>query len=157
MIGCLDEASLLALAIGDDTGGARAHVRACTACAARLAALEADLDVLRRTLGEEPMPATVARRRRRQWLPLAAAVGASAVLTLLWIAPRHGASRPVQVAQLHGLAQDVSAALFASESAGLTEPAADSADFEAALNGGWRCGGLERYGVDCRDALDDYE
>lgn len=156
MIGCLDEASLLALATGDDAGRARAHVRACTACAARLAALEADLDVLRRTLGEEPMPATVARRRR-QWLPLAAAVGAAAVLALLWIAPRHGASRPARVAQLHGLAQDVSTALFASASAGLTEPAGDSADFQAALNGGWRCGGLERYGVDCRDALDDYE
>jgi hypothetical protein len=152
---CVSEETLFALATGDGSAAERAHVRDCPRCAARAAALGDDLRLLRQALLEEPLPVTArAPRRHGSWLPIAGALAAAALLALAWAAPWRAppAARPVQVAQVSSLARDVSAALFEPSHAATVAQVSDSAYIEAALNGGWPCGGLGLYGVDCRGA-----
>jgi len=151
MTGCVNEEVLVAVATGEGTVDQRAHVRECGRCAARCAALADDLGLLRDALLAGP-PVTVARARRAGWLPVGTAMAAAALLALVWAAPWRAPYVPPPV-QVSGLAGDVSAALFAQvQPAAFVQPASDSTDLQAALNGGWPCGGLGRYGIDCQSA-----
>ena len=154
MTACLNEESLVALATGEGGAAERAHLRECGRCAARGAALAGDLATVREVLLFGPLPARV-RAAHLQWLPVGGALAATALLALLWAAPwrqPHPPAPPVRVAQVSGLERDVSTALFAqTHSAAIVQPA-DTAYLEAALNGGWPCGGLGRYGIECQGA-----
>jgi hypothetical protein len=144
----------VAVATGEGTADERAHVRECARCAARCAGLTDDLGLLRQALLVEPPP-TVARATRAGWLPVGAAMAAAALLALVWAAPWRPphAPQPVRVVQVAGLARDVSAALFAPvRPVAVVQPATDSTYLQAAINGGWPCGGLGRYGIDCQSA-----
>lgn len=146
---CVSEETLVAIATGDATAAERAHARECPRCAARALALADDLRLLRRALVEEALPAAT-RMPRRHWLPVAGALAATAMLALVWTAPWHATrSRPVYVAQLSSLARDVSFALFDPSQRVAASQLSDSADLQAALGGGWPCGGPGLYGVDC--------
>jgi hypothetical protein len=158
---CVSEEALVALATGEGTRAERAHVRECKRCTARASALSDDLTLLRQALLEAPLPGAV-HAPRRHWTPIAGALLATAMLALVWAAPWRSApspSRPLRVGQTASLARDVSVALFDPARTVTVAPGPDSAYLEAALNGGWSCGGLGMYGVDCRgaDALALYE
>jgi len=159
MNACVSEPMLVALASGDGTAAARMHVRGCARCAARAAALAEDLRILRQALAEEPLPAR-ARPARRRWIPWSLTAAAAALLAVVWAAPwRDAPGRPLsRVPPVSDLARDASAALFASSRTLEVAQLTDGAYLQAALNGGWPCGGLGLYGIDCRSetlALDD--
>lgn len=160
MNSCMSEESLVALATGEGTAAERAHVRECPRCAARYGALDDDLRLLRQALLEEPLPAAARAPRVRWRMPVGVALAATALLALVWAAPWRSAptALPAGAFQVSGLARDVSAALFAPSQA-VTVQLSDSAYFEAAIDGGWPCGGLGLYGFDCQgaDALALYE
>jgi hypothetical protein len=152
MNSCVSEEALVAVATGEGTRAERAHLRECPRCAARAEALGDDLRLLREALFEAPLPGAV-RVPRRHWMPIAGALAATAMLALAWAAPWRGAppSGP-GVGQMASLTLDVSVALFDPSRTASVAPGPDSAYLEAALNGGWSCGGLGMYGVDCRGA-----
>lgn len=155
---CVSEEALVAVVTGDGTLAERAHLRDCPHCAARAGALGDDLRLLRQALLEAPLPGA-ARVPRRHWIPVAGALAATAVLALVWAAPWHAAPAPSGVGQMASLALDASVALFDPWRTVAVAPGPDSAYLEAALNGGWSCGGLGMYGVDCHgaDALTLYD
>jgi len=150
---CVSDETLVAIATGEGGAAERTHARQCPRCAARAAALADDLRLLRHALLEEPLPA-LDRAPRARWIPVAGALAASAVLALAWaVAPWRTApaAQPIQVAQVSNLALDASVALF-DPSPNTIAQVSDGAYIEAALNGGWPCGGLGLYDVDCRGA-----
>ncbi len=146
---CMTEEILVAAATGDATAAERAHVRECPRCAARAVALDDDLRLLHRALVEEPLPGAM-RVPRRRWMPVAGALAAAAMLALVWAAPWNATRpRPAYVAQMSSLARDVSFALFDPSQQVAVSQLSDSAYLQAALGGGWPCGGPGLHGVDC--------
>ena len=87
---CLSEPALLAVATGDGLAWQLGHAATCSACAKRLTALKADLELLAGTL-TRPAPAIQAqprgRRLRARLIPVAAAAGL-AFLAGAWSAAR---------------------------------------------------------------------
>jgi hypothetical protein len=160
---CPDEATLLAVAMGETDAATRAHVARCAACAPRLEQLRTDLHALRGVLVDAPLPPALRRGApapRAAWLsgvvPPLAALGLAAVVLLAIVWPR-AMPRAAQTPQpqLDRLTADVSAALFAThDRLDPAEPLADHAYIAAALNGGWPCD--SRYGDACSydDLLD---
>ena len=148
MTACVSEKSLVAITAGEGSAAERAHVGACRRCAARAAALEDDLRLVRETLVDGPLPVTV-RSDRWSWAPLAGALAATAVLTLVWSARTATPPRTPSDAPLAALAGDVSVALFDAPQRTAASRVPDSAYLQAALDGGWPCGEAGLYGVDC--------
>lgn len=156
---CVSERTLVELAVGEGSAVERAHLHECGRCADRYRALGDDLRLVRRVLLEEPPPAAVPVARAR-WMPVGVALAATALLALVWVAPWRSVppAPPARGVQVARVARDVSAALFESaQSVAVQLP--DSAYLEAAIDGGWPCGGLGLYGFDCEgaDALALYE
>lgn len=147
MTTCVSDESLVAIATGEGTAAARAHLRTCRHCAERAAALNDDLRVLRHALLEGRLPTTV-RAARWAWLPVSGALATAAVVALVWAAsPTMRAHPPSD--PLASLASDVSLAVFDAPDRSVAAHASDSAYLQAALNGGWSCGEDGLYGVDC--------
>ena len=148
MTACITERQLVALATGDGDTASRAHTAACTACAARLAALDRDLSLLRVALRDAPASAPAAVRHRA-WLPFAAAAVLSAAL-LLFTLPPVRTTTPVAVASgepTTEFGEALASALFADASLDTDEAGGDDRNLAAALNGGALCDG--GYGDDC--------
>ena len=140
MTTCSSDRELVELATGDDDVATRAHVTGCTACAARLAALERDLTLLSTALRDAPAPAVA---RRRPWMPFAAAAALSAALLLFTAAPWR-ARQPADVATAPStteLGDALTAALFGSADIDTGDTASDATDVAAALGGGVLCDG----------------
>lgn len=140
MTTCATERQLVALATGDGDAATRAHAAACAACAARLAALERDLSLLRAALAGAP--ATV-RARRRFWLPAVATATMAAALLLFTLpaartAPVAAAGEPAAE-----LGEALASALFADPALALAGADADSdaSALAVALGGGALCDG----------------
>ena len=135
MTTCSSDRELVELATGDDDVATRAHVTGCTACAARLAALERDLTLLSTALRDAPAPAVA---RRRPWMPFAAAAALSAALLLFTAAPWR-ARQPADVATAPStteLGDALTAALFGSADIDTGDTASDATEVAAALGGG---------------------
>jgi len=146
MTTCVTERALVELATGDGDAATRAHAAACTGCAARLAALERDLSLLRVALHDAPVPAGV---RRRPWLPFAAAAAMGAALLLFTLTPIRTAA-PTGVASNEPtleFGEALASAIFADASLDNAETGSDAGDLAAALNGGALCAG--GYDDDC--------
>ena len=148
MTTCVSDEALVAIATGESTGAARAHLRTCRHCAERASALNDDLRLVRHALLEGPLP-TVVRPARWAWLPVTGALATAAVVALVWAASPMMRAHPPSDAAFASLASDVSLAVFDAPERAVAAHASDSAYLQAALNGGWPCGEDGLYGVDC--------
>lgn len=150
MTTCITERQLIELATGDGDAAARTHAVACAACAARLAALERDLSLLRHALRGAPAPIAV---RRLPWVPVVAAAAIGVTLLLLTVIPARLAAPSVAAGSVPTaeFSAALANAIFADASLDLTEAYADDRALAAALNGGAVCAG--GYGDDCTGAL----
>jgi hypothetical protein len=156
---CLDERALLRMYVGDAPAGAPAHVRACVTCGARYAELDADVGAILRALEARPPGVVRPRLRgtvRHAWVPLAAAAAILVALAAAYV-QRPGA-QPLQVSMrtsdVSRFANDLSTALFASASSPDVQGSiSDTADVEAALNGGWPCTRDGTFGAECDNQL----
>lgn len=140
MTTCATERQLVALATGDGDAATRAHAAACAACAARLAALERDLSLLRAALAGAP--ATV-RTRRAFWVPAVATATMAAAL-LLFALPVARTAAPVGVAAgepTAELGEALASALFVYPALAGAEADSDASDLAVALGGGALCDG----------------
>lgn len=140
MTTCASERQLVELATGDGDAATRAHAAACAACAARLAALEGDLSLLRAALAGAPASA---RTRRGFWVPAVATATMAAAL-LLFTLPATRPAGPVGGAggePTADLGEALASALFADPALAGAEADSDASDLAVALGGGALCDG----------------
>ena len=156
MSGCLRDRRLVLLYYGEGTPRHRAHLDDCPLCQARYQQLVHDLETIRQTLQDAPLPVGVRPRAhpvRVPWLP--AAVVVAVLCTILWegawlwqpsLQEQPDIVWPAEMVQF--LQRQVIPALFATADtpmAMMPEPVSTSLYLQAALDGGWACTGQEAF------------
>lgn len=170
---CLDERTLVMMAVGDGTDHARAHVASCPSCARRFAETAEDVDSMARVL-QAPPPSTRVTCHKRihesagRWFAALAAASVLAIVGSQWIPAPRGSWRlreavqgPTSPPSLSRYASEVSAALFGSEpyeagaifasDQGANDPLTATHEVQEALRAASPCTGERFLGAECRD------
>ena len=155
---CLSERSLVELYSGDGTWAERAHLRLCADCAERYDVVIDDLKAISDILAQAPS-LVPARSRVAMvfvgWLP--AAVAAAMLFAVGLAVTRRLTPTPVQMTARPGnvsaFADDVSAALFASNDTSSLQGAFAVPYLEVALEAGLPCTQERFYDGRCDDQV----
>jgi len=139
---CLGERALFSLYEGEGTDADRTHLHTCAGCATRYDQLAADLELVRRTLRDGPMPRRAPRSSGAVlWMTAAALATVALALGV------RGFERGRALLAEDGVASlslgDVSTALFAADAAedalSVSDTDREVASLQAALRGEWPC------------------
>jgi hypothetical protein len=153
---CLRDRRLVLLYYGEASPKHRAHLDGCPLCQARYQQLVHDLDTIRQTLQDAPLPVGVRPRAhpaRVSWLPAAVVVAMLCTILLggawLWRpSPQRQPDIVWHAEVVQFLERHVTPALFGTtdtQVAMMPEPVSTSLYLQAALEGGWDCTGQEAF------------
>jgi len=155
---CLSEPALLRVCMDEGTAAEQWHVRSCRECARRHARLSDDLGAIRRVLVDSPLPVVQTRHplpRPGRWMAAAAACAALLLWGVRVVRVHDGASAPAAApaGSFAAFADDLSAALFESDTSRFSQAALDAPYVEAALTAGQPCTRDGFFSGECNDQL----